>query len=148
MPIAPPGSREADRFGPQMAEAASVSGQRTIPNDNRILYFDRDREAFGFLSHFHPVAVELDGERWPDVEHYYQAQKSQDPAYRQAIREALTPGEAKRLAAHPMAPGKQAKKSCFRKHGSLPRPDWHQAKLDIMRAADWAKFSQNPELAR
>ena len=55
-----------------------------IPADNRILYFARDRGMFGFLSHFHPAPILLDGEVWPTVEHYYQAQKSFDPAYRQS----------------------------------------------------------------
>jgi hypothetical protein len=62
-----------------------------IPADNRILYFARDRGMFGFLSHFHPAPILLDGEVWPTVEHYYQAQKLFDPAYRQAIRDAATP---------------------------------------------------------
>ena len=60
-----------------------------IPDDNRILYFARDRAAFRFLSHFFPASILMDGETWATVEHYYQAQKSQDPAYRQAIRNAL-----------------------------------------------------------
>jgi len=79
-----------------------------IPADNRILYFGRDRATFGFLSHFHSAPILLDGEVWPTVEHYYQAQKSPDPAYRQAIRDAATPGRAKRLAAPnatPCGPG-------------------------------------------
>jgi N-glycosidase YbiA len=71
-----------------------------IPADNRILYFLRDRESFRFLSHFHPSPIELDGEVWPTVEHFYQAQKSDDPAYRQAIRAAASPGMAK----HPANP--------------------------------------------
>jgi ribA/ribD-fused uncharacterized protein len=118
-----------------------------IPADNRILYFDRDRELFGFLSHFHPASVFLDGESWPTVEHYYQAQKSPDPAYRQAIREALTPGRAKRLAAPPGAPRRVSAQSWFLRNQALPRPDWHEVKLDIMRRADLAKFTQHPELA-
>lgn len=130
------------------AASASAVGPRPIPSDNRILYFGRDREHFGFLSHFHHAEIRLDDETWPTAEHYYQAQKSIDPSYREAIRTAKGPGVAKRLAAQPLAPGKQAKQSWFRKHGSLPRPDWHDVKLDIMRAVDWAKFSQNPELAR
>jgi ribA/ribD-fused uncharacterized protein len=119
-----------------------------IPSDNRILYFNRDRELFGFLSHFHPAPIEIDGERWPTVEHYYQVQKSLDPAYRKAIREATSPGKAKRLAAHPAAPGGQAKNSWFRANGALPRSDWHEVKLDIMRRADHAKFAQNADLGR
>jgi predicted NAD-dependent protein-ADP-ribosyltransferase YbiA (DUF1768 family) len=42
-----------------------------LPADNRILYFARDRELFGFLSHFHPAPILLDGEVWATVEHYY-----------------------------------------------------------------------------
>jgi hypothetical protein len=33
-----------------------------IPADGRIRCFSRDREAFGFLSHFHPSPIDLDGE--------------------------------------------------------------------------------------
>jgi ribA/ribD-fused uncharacterized protein len=118
-----------------------------IPADNRILYFGRDRETFGFLSHFHPSPIVLDGETWPTVEHYYQTQKSFDPAYRDAIRASTSPGRAKRLAAPPKAPRRVSAQSWFRRHGVLPRPDWHEAKLDIMRRADLAKFTQNPALA-
>ena len=121
--------------------------QLVVPPDNRILYFSRDRERFGFLSHFHPAPILLDGEVWPTVEHYYQAQKSPGPAYRQAIRAATTPGRAKRLAAQPHAPRRISAKSWFRKNGALPRPDWHEVKLGIMRRADRAKFGQHAILA-
>lgn len=118
-----------------------------IPEDNRILYYGRDCQRFGFLSHFHPSVFELDGEVWPTVEHYYQAQKSSDRAYRQAIREAETPGLAKRLGEQPNGETKRSKKSWFYRHGQSPRADWHEVKLDIMRRADAAKYEQNPELA-
>ena len=118
-----------------------------IPPDNRILYFSRDREEFRFLSHFYPSPIEIDGENWPTVEHFYQAQKSPLHAYRQAIREAETPGMAKRLSAGPGARGRAARSSWFVKNGKSPREDWDAVKLDIMRRADWAKFSQNPDLA-
>jgi len=119
----------------------------TVADDNQVLYFARDREAFAFLSHFWPAAIELDGETWPTVEHYYQAQKSDSVAYRNAIRAAVTPGQAKRLSAAPTASGKAGKHSWFRANQKEPRADWNEVKLDIMRRADWAKFSQNPELA-
>lgn len=118
-----------------------------VPDDGRILYFARDRAAFRFLSHFYPAPVELDGEVWSTVEHYYQAQKSDQPAYRAAIRSAVSPGLAKRFAAHPAAPRRVSAQSWFRKHGQVPRADWAGAKLDIMRRADLAKFSQHTELA-
>lgn len=118
----------------------------SIPADNRILYFARDRAAFGFLSHFHPSPIVLDGETWPTVEHYYQAQKSTDPDYRAAIREAIHPGRAKSLAAQPKAPRRISRHSWFKAHDRLPRADWHDVKLDIMRRADRAKFEQNADL--
>lgn len=118
-----------------------------IPADNRILYFARDREIFGFLSHFHPSPIELDGEIWPTVEHYYQAQKSFDPAYRQAVRAAVSPGKAKRLAAPPDSPRRVSYQSWFRRNGTQPRSDWHEVKLEIMRRAEAAKYSQKLKLA-
>jgi ribA/ribD-fused uncharacterized protein len=114
--------------------------------DGRILFFDRDRVEFGFLSHFYPSPIELDGEHWPTVEHYYQAQRSFDPAYRDAIRAAETPARAKQLAANP-EPGRwAAQASWFIAAGKTPRADWPQVKLDIMRRADHAKYTQNADL--
>lgn len=118
-----------------------------IPEDNRILYFGRDRALFRFLSHFHPSPILMDGEVWPTVEHYYQAQKSSNSGYRQAIREATSPGKAKRLAAPPDAPRRVSGQSWFRRNDIPPRPDWHEVKLNIMRRADLAKFTQHTDLA-
>jgi N-glycosidase YbiA len=91
-----------------------------IPADGRILYFERDRADFGFLSHFHFAPINLDGEMWPTVEHFYQAQKSDHPDYRAAVRSAERPGLAKRLAAPPDAPRRTAQKSWFRKEQGRP----------------------------
>ncbi len=118
----------------------------TIPDDGRILFFERDRAKFGFLSHFHPSPFTLDGEDWPTVEHYYQCQKGHDPAYKAAIRKSISPGRAKRLAASPHLPRKASGQSWFRKHRQEPRIDWAEVKLDIMRRADRAKYCQNPDL--
>ena len=118
-----------------------------VPPDNRVLYFGRDRARFRFLSHFYPSPIVLEGEAWPTVEHYYQAQKSDDPEYKAAIRAATQPGLAKRLAAPPSAPRRISRDSWFRKNGKPPRADWHDVKLDIMRRADKAKFEQNADIA-
>lgn len=118
-----------------------------IPADGRVLFFRRDRAMFGWLSHFHRSLIVLDGEPWPSVEHYYQAQRSLDPAYRQAIRAAKSPGIAKRLAARPDAPRRISAQSWFRATSQQPRADWQEVKLSIMRRADEAKFVQNPSLA-
>jgi hypothetical protein len=98
-----------------------------VPPDNRILFFSRDRPVFGFLSHFHPSPIVLDGDAWPTVEHYYQAHKSLDPEYKAAIRAASRPGDVKRLATSPQAPRQSSKKSWFRINGREPRADWGEA---------------------
>ncbi|MFO0811346.1 MAG: NADAR family protein [Gemmataceae bacterium] len=118
-----------------------------LPADGRVLFYKRDRAAFGFLSNFHPAPIALDGESWPTVEHYYQAQKSADPEYRRAVRAAGTPGHAKRLGAAPGGSRRRAGQSWFRRNGQEPRADWDAAKLDVMRIAVRAKFAQNPGLA-
>ncbi len=51
-----------------------------------------------FLSNFWPAEVALDGVRYPTVEHAYMAAKTEDPALREVIRSAATPGIAKRTA--------------------------------------------------
>jgi predicted NAD-dependent protein-ADP-ribosyltransferase YbiA (DUF1768 family) len=106
---------------------------QAVPPDGRILYFKRDRSEFGFLSHFHPSPILLDGRIWPTVEHYYQAQKSDQPAYREAVWSATSPGIAKRLAAPPDAPRRVSQQSWFRKNNLRPRADWPDVKLGIMR---------------
>jgi N-glycosidase YbiA len=118
-----------------------------LPEDGRILFYRRDREAFGFLSNFASSPMVLDGEDWPTVEHYYQAQKSRDGAYRAAIRATSTPGHAKRLGAYPDLPKKLCEHSWFRTTGRKVRADWPEIKLDVMRQAVRAKFTQNADLA-
>ena len=119
-----------------------------IPNDNRILFYKRDRALFGFLSNFHSAPIVLDGETWPTSEHYYQAQKSQRSEYRDLVRIADTPGRAKRLGTDPVLPKKRSGQSWFRTTGTSIRADWSEIKLEVMRAAVRAKFIQNPELAQ
>lgn len=113
--------------------------------DNRILFYARDREQYGFMSNFYPAPFELDGQRWPDVEHYYMAMKSEHPEYRQQIMAAPTPGKAKRLGD---SGASASKKSLFHGGQYQLRPDWDQVKLEIMYRAVLAKFTQNVELGR
>ena len=49
-----------------------------------------------WLSNFWPAEVALAGVTYPSVEHAYQAAKTLDPAEREWVREAKTPGQAKR----------------------------------------------------
>jgi ribA/ribD-fused uncharacterized protein len=89
---------------------------------------DSFRGDFGFLSNFYEASIWVDGERYPSVEHAYQAAKAGDLATRKMIREAKTPGIAKKLGY-----------SC-----QLP-PDWDTRKVTVMRRLVTEKF-KNPLL--
>ena len=78
---------------------------------------------------FRAVRFEEDGVHWPTVEHYFQAQKfpgAENAAYRDKIRSAKTPKEAKALG---------------RTRGVVIRPDWEEAKETIMLHALRKKFA-------
>lgn len=59
-----------------------------------IASFDGEHE---FLSNFYPAPVVLDRLTFPTVEHAFQAAKTDDRVEKLAIRQAKTPGQAKRL---------------------------------------------------
>lgn len=62
-----------------------------IPEDNRILFFSRDRKDFGFLSNFYSCPIVIDNFEWPHVEAYYQSQKSTNPANKTEIKLRKSP---------------------------------------------------------
>lgn len=84
---------------------------------------DRFRGKYRFLSSFWPVLVWLENCEYPSVEHAYQAAKTTDPAQRRLIRNADTPGRAKRLG----------RKVTMRK-------GWDYMKRDVMDALIRQKF--------
>jgi ribA/ribD-fused uncharacterized protein len=86
---------------------------------------------FGQFSNFAPFPIDLDGECWPTSEHYFQAQKFDDEAYRQKIRKTTSPMQAARL-------GRDRKQKL--------RRDWESAKIEVMVRAVTAKFTQYSEL--
>ena len=88
-------------------------------------------DEFGEFSNFAAYPITLDGERWPTSEHYFQAQKFTDKAYRQKVRKANSPMLAARLG---------------RDHKQKLRDDWESAKVGIMRVAVTAKFTQHEDL--
>ena len=77
----------------------------------------------GFLSNFWPSEVVLDGQRFPTVEHAYQASKVLSTKERERIMLASTPAAAKRM-------GRRL----------ALRPDWDEAKLSVMRGLVGQKF--------
>lgn len=89
---------------------------------------DSFRGDFGFLSNFFESSIWINGERYPSVEHAYQAAKAGDEVTKKMIREAKTPGIAKKLG-----------QSC-----QLPY-DWDNKKVAVMRELVREKF-KNPLL--
>jgi ribA/ribD-fused uncharacterized protein len=90
------------------------------------IYFYRTNRPYGELSNFANYGFELDGKFWPTAEHYFQAQKFAGTVYEEEVRLAPTAREAARI-------GRNAR---------LPlRPDWEEAKVDVMRTALRAKFT-------
>lgn len=94
------------------------------------IYFYTKTCPFYELSNFSPHGFESEGVYWPTVEHYFQAQKFTDPGYRERIRKASSPREAR----------------SFGQSRSIPiRPDWEAVREDVMFRALHLKF-QRPEL--
>jgi len=83
------------------------------------------------FSNFAPFPIDLDGLRWPTVEHYYQAQKFADPELQQRVRKLPKPAAAKAIAD---------------KHRAKVRPDWIEAKDAVMELAVRRKFELYGEL--
>jgi N-glycosidase YbiA len=98
------------------------------------IYFYKVDRPYGYFSNFSPHAIELDGQHWPTVEHYYQAQKflGSELEYLMAkIRSATTP----ELAA-----------SIGREPDHFPSTDWQQRKLTVMEKALCQKFATHLDL--
>ena len=91
---------------------------------------DSFNHLYRFLSNFYPCSVFIlgEGEKYPSVEHAYQASKTADVSERHRILHASTPGKAKKL-------GQEV----------LLRSDWDKVKLGIMRELLISKF-QNKSL--
>jgi len=89
---------------------------------NNPIFFWTDKE-FKCFSNFYSSILNIDGQEWKTVEHYFQAMKSLDPIQRDEIRLSLTPKIAKALG----------QKCNIRK-------DWQEIKYDVMLKALRTKF--------
>ncbi len=86
---------------------------------------------FGEFSNFAPFPIRVIGKRWPTSEHYFQSQKFLDEEHQEAIRQAKSPMIAARM-------GRSRKRPL--------RKDWESVKVQIMREAVAAKFTQHEDL--
>ncbi len=82
------------------------------------------RGPYFFLSNFFMYPQEVDGVIYPSNEHFYQSQKAVKLEDQLEIRQARTPGQAKRL-------GRRVRL----------RPDWFKIRLSVMEKGLRAKFS-------
>lgn len=95
------------------------------------LLFYNEWEPWGELCNYYVRDTVIDGVTWKSVEHYYQAEKSLDPVYRQLVHDAATPADAKALGNDP---------------AYAHRADWDTWKLMAMRRGLFYKFLQNRDL--
>lgn len=98
--------------------------------DKKAAVIDHFHSGYDFLSNFSPAKIIFEGMGFPTVEHAYQAAKTLNKFERETIRDAVSPGKAKRL-------------------GKLHqlREDWECVKVDIMRDLIRQKFSDKHNAA-
>lgn len=98
-----------------------------------IIYFNSHYGPYGYLSNLAPYGIELDGQYWRTVEHYFQAQKFAGTAYANLIQKLRKPQDALRLGTEMAWP---------------LRPDWADVQEDVMREALADKFSRHANIRR
>lgn len=98
---------------------------------SELIKFYSVNDDFGEFSNFALYPIVIDGETWKTTEHYFQAQKFEDKAYRKKVANANTPMLSATL-------GRDRKQKI--------RRDWESAKDNVMKKAVLAKFSQHEEL--
>ncbi len=86
---------------------------------------------YGCFSNFARYPLELKDKIWPTSEHYFQAQKFVGTEYEEAVRLAESPRIAAQMG---------------RDRNRPLRSDWEMVKVDVMREAVMAKFTQHLEL--
>ena len=119
-----------------------------IPEDNRILFFRRDRDTFPFLSNFYPASIILDEFNWHSSEQYYQYYKSDEPTFKEAIIATETALEAKIIGATALTSA-GIETMTYKHNKRCKRCDnWDDIKLDLMQKVVRAKFEQNPKLMK
>jgi ribA/ribD-fused uncharacterized protein len=96
-----------------------------------VIRFYGGNDEHGRFSNFAHAPFRLNGQTWPSVEHYFQAQKFADTEYEEAIRLAKSPAKAKAMG---------------RSRRYRLRRDWEHVKDGIMREAVLAKFTQHADL--
>lgn len=98
-----------------------------------MIKFYSSQGPYGYMSNFYKAPIKIEGEIWPTVEHYFQAQKFKGTKYVEKIRAAKTPKVAARM-------GRDRRKPL--------RKDWESVKELVMFKALMAKFNQHGDLKK
>lgn len=96
----------------------------------KILFY-RKGDAYGEFSNFSAYPIMVDGLLWPTVEHYFQANKFQDPIHIENIRNNPNPMVAAKIGRV--------------RHDSF-KQNWDLIRDDVMCKALYAKFTQHDSL--
>lgn len=88
-------------------------------------------DPYGEFSNFAAYPISMEKKHWPTSEHYFQAMKFKDIADQEEIRKANSPMLAARMG---------------RDRNRTLRRDWETVKVNVMREAVTAKFTQHEEL--
>lgn len=95
------------------------------------IYFYGTKDQYGCFSNFSTHPVELNGNRWPTSEHYFQAQKFAGTPHEEDIRLAKSPKIAANMGRSRQRP---------------LRPDWEKVKDDVMRKVVLRKFETHADI--
>lgn len=121
--------------------------------DNTVYFSKNPGEPNGYLSTYQKVGsplfnqLEIDGEQWSSIEHYYQASKFKDKNYIDVIRKASEPGRARILGRQVFDMTRESRPVGFKTKEQVPiKPNWNEERITIMIKAYRAKFTQNIQL--
>ena len=96
-----------------------------------MITFYKEFGPWGFLASYSNHGFFVDGIWWPTTEHYYQAQKFDDPKIQEMIRSAKTPKMASEIGRDRNLPLKQ---------------NWDKLRCDVMYFAVLKKFQFNNDI--
>lgn len=95
--------------------------------------FYKRQDPYYEFSNFAAYPIEVEGEKYPTNEHYYQASKFKDAVLHKQVQASDGPGKAFKIGRNPGNKGKI-------------RSDWDDFRLEVMTTAIRAKFSQHDDL--